>query len=254
MKKFVVLCAMLLAATATMVKSAGAVATIDIAWNGCAFDADNSPVHSSNINFLCDGSRDDTNPYRLQASLHAPTGGYPSLAALQAQFDIQDETGPLPAFWAFETGGCNESSLSVTAAKPSTCGTAANNPWVPSSDAQGFVLSYTRSGNRAHMEVVVTTLPTSAQNLASDTDYFLFGLLINENNVGSCPGCTDKVSIVFNSVKLESSAPTINADPLIVSQAGAFGNCGSVNGAGAGTCAATSTTKKTWGAVKSLYR
>lgn len=260
MKKFAVLCALLLAATATMATSAGAVATIDAAWGNCAFD--NTPVHTSNVTFICDGGGSDGagGTYKLFATLHAPTGGYPQMAALQAQFDVQDETGPLPAFWAFETGGCNADYLSVNAVKPATCGTTANTPWVPANDAQGFVLDYQRAGNRAHMEVVVTTLPTSAQNLASDADYFLFNLAISEDSFNNappgCAGCGDKVAIVFNSIKLESSAPgpSLNADPLVVSQSGSFGNCGSTNGASAGTCAATPTQKKTWGAVKSLYR
>ncbi len=258
MKKFAVLCALLLAATATMATSAGAVATIDLAWGNCAFD--NTPVHTQNVTFACDGGGPGGTglPYVAYATLHAPTGGYPQLAALQAQFDIQDETGPLPDFWAFETGGCNAPYLSVISTKPSTCGVLANSPWVPATDAQGFVLDYVRAGNRAHAEVVMTTLPTSAQNLASDADYFLFGLGISEdsfnNSPPGCSGCGDKVSVVFNSVKMESSAPGVNVEALIVDQAGSFGNCGSVNGAGAGTCAATPTQNKTWGAVKSLYR
>jgi hypothetical protein len=254
MKKFSVLCALALAAT--MATQAGAVATSDLAWDNCAFD--NTPVHNPNITLACDGSRDATAPYRLFATVHAPTGGYPKLVALQAQLDLQDQTGPMSDFWAFEPGGCNEAYLSVNAAKPSTCGTVANNPWVPASDAQGFVLAYSRSGNRAHMEVVVTTLPTSAVDMLSDVDYYLFNLLINEdsfnNSPPGCAGCGDQVSVVFNSVKMESSAPSVNADPLVVSQAGTFGNCGSTNGASAGTCAATPTQNKTWGAVKSLYR
>ena len=80
MKKYSVLCALALAAT--MATQAGAVATIDVAWDNCAFDA--TPAHNQNVTFACDGSRDATAPYRLFATLHAPTGGYPSLAALQA--------------------------------------------------------------------------------------------------------------------------------------------------------------------------
>ncbi len=234
---------------------ARAVATIDLTWDNCAFD--NTPAHSQNVTFACNGSRDATNPYRLFATLRAPAGGYRGLAALQAQIDLQDESGTLPPFWGFEPGGCNEAYLAVQTTRPPTCGTTANNPWVPASDAEGFVLIFNRMGNRSRMEVVVTTLPLSAQNLASDGDYYLFDVAINEdsfiNSPPGCTGCGSKVGMVFNSVKLESSAPFLNADPLVVSQSGSIGTCAMVNGASIAFCNVP-TQNRTWGAVKALYR
>src|SRR5436190_5844099 len=112
--------------TALFLSSAGAAianGTLDLAWDNCAFGL--TPLPSHDRTFACDGS---PVPARLYATFRVLPPVYPKFAAMEARFDLEDQSGALPDFWAFEAGGCNESALTFAHARPAGCGTTDNDP------------------------------------------------------------------------------------------------------------------------------
>jgi hypothetical protein len=78
----------------------------------------------------------------------------------------------------------------------------------------------------------------------------MFHFVFNTSNRNACPGCLDKVAIVWNLAEIyPESGPTVY---LTGPDKGSV--CATINGATPGTCAATPTRNTSWGMIKSLYR
>jgi hypothetical protein len=243
MKKYLVICAAALTVCAT-----AAYAGVDLSWDGCPPNA----AATGNKVFVCDGS----GFYQLWAN-YQPSVPIANFIGIQGQVDIQSAVGPISPFWAFELGGCNETSFAPTDARGVTAPTCNIPTQFGTTGAAGTdVFQYTRSGapNRALYQFA-DARTTSVATIAAGSNQYAFTLNIDELNApgaggADCAGCGDNVAFVLNEIDVASTTNPIQPE----TGPGLRGNCGTANGASAGTCAATPTQNKSWGSVKALYR
>src|SRR5262245_24519116 len=244
MKKTLLITGVLLALTATMASAGG----INLAWNDCfgAGGGNNKP-------FACNA---DTGNNDLYISYDPPLN-IPDLNGSNPLLDLQSASTPLPAWWQMKNiGTCRQNSISAISAITGTC----PDSWAGVGVAG--VAAYLTTGvlpsmplNRARILGSVSVPGASAQPVDPGTEYFC--LLIRVNNAktagaAGCAGCQDPVCIVLNEVLLTSNNSGDNriTDPLANNfamwQGGAIGP--------PGCPAATPTSNRTWGQLKSIYR
>lgn len=221
----------------------------DLRWDACAADAG-----VANKNFACDT---DDGSHTMVASfmLAQPITG---LFFAEAVIDlIVAGNQPVPAWWDFND--CRLFALSADATPDPAavnCG-----DWSGGTGA-AVMSSYTSAGTIAPGDsashrrgTVIAGVNPPGVNVAANTDYFLFNLvLVNSGTLdpGGCAGCSVPVCIVLNSIRFADtafqeittlSAPTAPGSNFATWQGGAGANCLSVPAK-----------RTTWGAVKSLYR
>src|SRR5262245_38940509 len=115
MKKLLLICAGLM----LVASSAFAQNGLHMAWNACPNTAGNSP----NGDFLCDASA--VHQLYGTVSVGAPVAG---IVAMDGIIDLAFQSADVPSFWQFQSGGCNETGVAISPAKPSVgCGAALAN-------------------------------------------------------------------------------------------------------------------------------
>jgi len=184
--------------------------------------------------------------------------------------DIRSASATLPAWWAFKNAGtCRTASLTMN----STISASAVNclDWANGA-AAGGIGAYNigaRGANTARLVAALAVAADAAADLVPGTEYFSFNLNINNLKTvgtGSCAGCQNPVCIVFNSIAVVQPVPLVGVkltgpsngtDSNFATWQGGAGVTvppGPWTGGGIGCPAATPTTNKTWGQVKTLYR
>ena len=251
MKRVTLLCGLLLAMTATV---AAAAPGVGLHWNACVGDAG-----TVNRNFACNsnaGTNQLVGSFELGADL-------PGVVGTEIVVDFASAGASLPAWWAFKNvGTCRQASLTMNTVISAT---ATCVDWAAGAGAGG-IGAYnigTRGPNTARMVAALAVAASGAADLAPGTEYFSFNMLINNAKTvgtGACAGCQTAVCIVFNSINVVPPAPAVGIK--LTGPSNGFdadfatwqGGAGVVVGGVSGCGAATPTSNKTWGAVKSLYR
>ena len=252
MKKITLLCGLLLAVTASV---AAAGAGVGLRWLAC-----NGDGGAANRSFACN-SNSGTNllvgTFELGADL-------PGTVGTEIVIDFASADPTLPAWWTFKNAGtCRTASLTMN----STISASAVNclDWANGA-AAGGIGAYNigaRGANTARLVAALAVAADAAADLVPGTEYFSFNMNINNAKTvgtGSCAGCQTAVCIVFNSINVVPPAPAVGikltgpSNGFDADFASWQGGAGVVVGGVTGCGAATPTSNKTWGAVKSLYR
>jgi len=250
MKRVTLLCGLLLALTATV---AAAGPGVGLHWNACIVDGG-----VVNRNFACNsnnGSNQLVGSFEMGANL-------PGVVGTEIVVDIASAGATLPAWWQFKNvGTCRTAAMTMNQV---ISGTATCVDWALGASAGG-IGAYNigaRGPNTARMVAALAVAASGAADLEPGTEYFSFNLLVNNTKTvgtGSCAGCQVPVCIVFNSVNVVPPAPAIGVK--LTGPSNGFdadfatwqGGAGVVVDGVSGCGAATPTSNKTWGAVKSLY-
>ena len=242
MKKAILLCGMLLAASATLASAAG----VNLAWNNCAGDAG-----VQNITFACNTNTGN----RGLVGSFVVDGDIPIVNGNELVVDLQSASAALPDWWQFTTAGvCRQTALSIAAHNGANCPDMFEGQ--ASMNIAAYQLAKHGLANEARILCVNAVQAAAVVTLFAGQEYGIARWTItNSKTVGSpsCTGCTVPVCIVFNSANITTDAGlndtklTAAANPgsnFVTWQGGAGTNCP----------AATPTKNATWGSVKSLYR
>lgn len=194
-----------------------------------------------------------------------------------------DPVPPLPAFWHFETGGCNENGSYGTLIMPADAA-GRQNPWgLGGGAAQMFVQYAPDYPSVGRGQFIVSIARWTPITLVPGQRYFAFRLVLNTCDADACGGCDlsggveASSAILTNtdgqSLYLDGHVPA--DDPLVCMNTGGW--CGVINArdpiadveagrspAGDAAfkpvnqvetlCAPVPVRERTWGAVKTLYR
>ena len=250
MKKVTLLCALLLAVSATVAAAAG----VGLRWTSCLTDGG-----AINRTFACN-SNNGTNT--LIGTFETNAAGLLHTSGNEVVIDLASQSTPLPAWWAFKNAGtCRSAALTmnfVNSALAVNC-----TDWAVGA-AAGGIGAYNiglRGPNTARLVAALAVAPDNLQDLVSGQEYFSFNLVIsNVKTVGGCAGCSDPVCIVFNSINL--TTPVLANNIFLTGPSNGTdsnyctwqGGGSPVVGAVTGCPQATPTRNKTWSQVKSLYR
>ena len=242
MKKAILLCGMLLAASATLASAAG----VNLAWNNCAGDAG-----VQNITFACNTNTGN----RGLVGSFVVDGDIPIVNGNELVVDLQSASAALPDWWQFTTAGvCRQTALSIAAHNGANCPDMFEGQ--ASMNIAAYQLAKHGLANEARILCVNAVQAAAVVTLFAGQEYGIARWTItNTKTVGSpsCTGCTVPVCIVFNSASISDDVAasevrlTTAANPgsnYVTWQGGAGTNCP----------AAVPTRNTTWGSVKSLYR
>lgn len=261
MKKFLALCAgMMLLASAAMAQTNG----LQLAWNNCANVAGSAPAAQFDCAPL-DGSI-----YQLFGtfSLASPAA---NVIAVDNIIDnlFPDTPTSVPAFWQFQTGGCNNSGIALGNSKPvGLCGGGTvNTITLCGSGGSGcpasFITAYgvgVGGPNRGRLLMTLARSAAAPVTLGNTVRHFAFVLNFFMDNApdgagGGCDGCNASVGTTWNNAIFYNNAvggSTDEATAVVLSSTDP-GSTPSV-GANCVSCVSVSGKSKTWGQLKSLYR
>jgi hypothetical protein len=237
MKKALLISGALLALTSSTALAGG----VNFAWTECL-----SGGGVSNRTFACN-TNTGTNVAIGSFMLTQPMADFVSVEVV---VDLQAQDPALPAWWTFSpaVGNCRGSVLSMTFDFSVLAGGCADPFGQP---ATGSLANYSPNGNRARA-LGVAAIDAGAPAAVSDaTEYYGVRMAITNAKTagaGNCAGCNIPVALVLNSINAVGLTGNEFNGNVIAS------NCITWQSATAGTCAATPTQNKTWGAIKSIYR
>lgn len=230
------------------------VGGVNLRWDSCHGDGG-----AQNRNFACDtNSGVDV----LVGSI-ATTSNITNVSGLTFAVELASASAGLPAWWGFKNvGTCRQISLTMSVALPP--GAANCLDWTNGLSSSGIgVYQVGIHGANTARIVAVSAVPNgSATTFVAGQEYLAFRYQINHAKTvgtGSCAGCSTPVCLRFlNAVlarypdeDLWTYGPTNQTDSDYATwQGGGV----PVTPGGSGCPAATPTRKRTWGAVKSLYR
>jgi len=242
MKKTLLISGLILALTASVASAGG----INLNWNNC--ESGSTPLPTKALTFACNVNTGAS--FTLMGSFD-PNGGQ-LVTAFDYLVDIESAGATLPPWWQFKNAGsCRAASMSMNTNFGATGPFDCVDPWSGSIGLQDF--SYAVTANTVRIYGFGSLPATTPVQVDAGTEYYGFALLINRaktTGLGSCAGCLDQVALVLNEMILydETGAKTIMTGPAAVQS-----NCAAWQGF-ANPCAATPTTKSTWGKIKSIYR
>jgi len=243
MKKAILLCGMLLAASATFASAAG----LNLAWNNCYADGgvqNRTSACTSNLGQA--GS--------LIGSFFSPADVI-EVSGAEIVVDLSSASPALPAWWQFKNvGSCRPTSLAIQAFDGLSCF-----DWA-AGQASMNIAAYQLGlhGPNSARILCVNAVPASAYGTLDQVNEFT-AMRLNVNNAlstgtGACDGCLDPVCIVFNSLNMTTNNNANNTKILNPAD-GVASNMAFWQGGAVPNCTLVVPTKnQTWGAVKALYR
>ena len=260
MKKLLALCAgLMLVASSAYAQANG----LHMSWNACA----NNAAHTFDAAFACDGT-----PHNLYGTFSV-AASTPGVVAMDGIIDYLFQSADVPSFWQFQSGGCNETGVAISAAKPTTvCGSLTENTTTVCSTggtgcsafitAYAFGPSINQPPNRGRMLVALARASTSPVTLAANTGtnaHYAWGLTYFEDNAqeigGTCGGCPTGVSLTWNQAVFYNTSAVGGGEGIAVAISSA--DAGSADASVVSNCSACSlvgTHHRSWGQLKSLYR
>jgi hypothetical protein len=263
MKKLLALCAgMMLIASAAMAQGA-----LHMTWNSCPNTAGAAP----SIAFSCDPINGGE-IYNLIGTFTV-AASTPGVVAMDGIIDWLFPNSPdVPAFWQFQGGGCNETGLVLIDGRPGTICATNNSITLCSSGGggcDGVITAYGLGSNvpalgalnRARLLITLARASTSPVTLAANVapaQHFAFQFQFFQDNAvgggaGECAGCNEPAAATWNQAIFYNTSALAGEEGIAVNLSSA--SPGSDANVGANGAAVTvSTTKKSWGSLKSLYR
>ena len=244
MKKTLLMVGALLALTAGIASAQGG---INLAWNDC------SPAGLSAKTFACASNTLSGAIMVASAVSPAPLDQF---VGEESEMIVQTNQPALSAWWGLQAGGCRGTTAVAAGfdftGGPFTC----TDPWSGAAAGGMNYLPNFGGANRAQLRTVCAIPGSTA--IDNSTEYYLFKVtLLGAKTTGanSCAGCTDGACIVLTQIKLVEVAGAPAGDYLVTNPIVNQHVTWQVGGTLAGNCpAATPTSTRTWGSVKSLYR
>ena len=177
-----------------------------------------------------------------------------SIFAMELVIDVDVATDVLPPWWHMEAGGCRQNDWGADAAKPFGCSDAWAGAGVAS--VQGWIPG-TPGGSSRHARLLVAAGlspgPAPLASLQAGVSYSVCRVLLREENPSNCDGCTIPACLVFNSLLLRRLPGSSVEEIFLSDPETAASNMLTWQGAGA-DCQSVPIRRRTWGAVKALYR
>jgi hypothetical protein len=232
---------------------ARAAGGVSLRWDSCYGDGG-----VQNKSFACDtntGSATLVGSFTPGADISQVSGNFIVL-------DLGFAGATTPQWWwlFFNFVTCRKTSLTFSRTAPGACV-----DWT-AGQAVGGISAYNigvRGPNTARLAAITAVPPNALADLFASQEYFSFSLTIDYQKTvgdGSCAGCASPGCLVTQFINLTTpntatnrtlSGPANGTDSDWATwQRGA----GVVVGGAVGCPAATPTAKRTWGAVKALYR
>jgi len=176
-----------------------------------------------------------------------------SVIAFELVLDADVADAALPEWWHMEPGGCRASGWAADATPATSC----LDPWAGQGVAayQGWIVGEP-AGSARHGRLLVAAAvgPGGFVRLEQDQPYTACRVLLRTNRTLSCAGCTTPACLVFNSLLIRR-LPGSNPEELLLSGADLAGGDRVLWQGGAGAdCQSVPVRRRTWGAVKALYR
>ena len=148
-------------------------------------------------------------PYSLVMNMQPPalTGFF----AVDLVLDLQTSQAALSPFWHFESGGCNEVGLTITANRSSipNVGCLSTVTGTTGAGVSSLITAYAPGfggASNARLLVTVARASSSPINLTAGSNYYLshliFALDLATEGGGSCDGCSEGATIFWNSATL----------------------------------------------------
>jgi hypothetical protein len=238
-----------------LLASAAYGAGVNLRWERCYGDAG-----LQNKNFACSsnaGGERLVGSFSLGADL-------PQVKEVQVKLYLASAGSDLPQWWWFYfPGTCRQPSLSTDLSAPLLVDACTD--WT-AGQATGGIVIYAIQWHGANTALLILdSSPTAGtEDLVAGQEYYDFTVVINHQKTvgaGSCAGCLTPVCFVLHDVTVMNT-PVHSNDVVLSGPANGTdsdwatwqGGGGVVVGGAVGCPAATPTAKRTWGAVKSLYR
>jgi hypothetical protein len=165
--------------------------------------------------------------------------------------------GPtLPSWWQVQPDGCRAGQL--VAVSPTGFEGECADPWSVTGSAVVQSLIYPRPGGDGRQLRVILGVGVpngQAFPLVAGEPILagVLGLHFARTNTGDCPGCTEPVCFVFNSLEIARAPGAPGADPApFVTPNPSFGN--QCTWGGGTACALVPVRARSWGQIKTLYR
>jgi hypothetical protein len=120
-------------------------------------------------------------------------------------------------WWAFRNAGtCRQTALSASADFTANAGTCVDY-WVggASGGLTNFESGFSGTANRARVKALYAVPPSAAGPLDPGNEYYALKFNISNAKTvgtGSCTGCTDKVCLVLNSIRITQAVGLGNFD------------------------------------------
>ena len=244
----------LLASLLLLASASARAGTLNLRWNACFVDGG-----VANRNFACNtnsGSQALVGSFVLPHDMVSVTGN-------EIVIDVGTAGATLASWWQFKNAGaCRMNSLSLNFVVPPAAVQCVD--WAGGA-AVGALLSYTPglpTPVSARLRVA-SAIQTPYVDLAANTEFFSFTLVINNLKTvgaGSCDGCSVGACIALKGVNVTSSDSRENTQVVPGGAGLGFVDALATWQGGAGVItgndcpAATPTRNQTWGGLKSLYR
>jgi hypothetical protein len=225
---------------------------ISLTWNDCP----GGVTASSDLAYACDANTDNFNLI-CSAVVSAPLAQ--SIGA-ELVLDIQSSQPGMPDWWRFDglgTGGCRAGTINGDfdySSSPTCTDVWAFNAFGGIQREQVGPPDHA-AGNQERIVGVGAVTSTDAVTIAPGTMYGLMRIVISSSNtvgVTPCAGCDQRMCIVFNSALIRRISGA-GGDVLLSTAASGNSNWATWQGSGA-DCTLVPTRRRTWGAIKSLYR
>lgn len=228
---------------------------VNLAWSNCA-----SEGGTSNLAFACDTNAGQS----VLVSSFVPEADLGGVTGIESVLDflVGDGVSPVPAWWDLApTTGCRFAggTLSANSTVDPANSTCVN--WATNNEAGG-VAAYQSNGDNfppasaaAHRRLILgfaVPQPDSASVLV-DHEYFAFNTVfknLHTVGTGSCSGCSEPVCFVLQSINVVAGAI---ASQYLSHGVAAGSNFATWQGTGP-DCRLVPTRRRTWSAVKDLYR
>jgi hypothetical protein len=225
---------------------------LDLTWNDCVLEST-----TENLNYANCGSEIRT--IRLYGSFKVPVQ-LPAFVAADVSMDLQEDgVGPLDKFWRMDSagdGGCNSSGIQIRidADVNGTCA-GETNPWGPGgANASAYFINFVNGQggpNRGRLLFSIARPTADPQRLDPKVNYYMANFDINSSQRAACPGCTSKVTLIWNSAIMYD----LTGNTVTLVGANKLGNCAEINApVSKSPCSKDATQKQSWSRLKSLYR
>ena len=218
-----------------------------LTWSGCAQDVQATSDRAS----AC-------NPGDSQSLYCAFTlaQAVDSVVALEIVVDLEAMSATLPAWWEVGKGGCRAGALAPDAEfAQASCAV----PWQGLVQGPSVLLAGVFPGeprgeaNQARLKITVAVLPDSFRRLNAGEMYYAARLLLSNDLTAGCSGCQIPTCLVLNSIVIGRLEGAPGGNLLLETPGPMNANRATWQGSGA-DCAAVAVKRRTWGALKELYR
>ncbi len=224
-----------------------------LTWGDCALGGAGNP----NLSIPCE-SDDGENALYCAFSL---AQAIDQVLGIELVVDLQSDLDPLPDWWRFESGvptpppGCRLGALG--ASRDFSGAPTCTDPWAGTT-GDALVADYTpgspRGGtNQARIRAVADVSVGPALALDGSHTYYGLKLILRNSGTSVCSGCASPVCLVLNSIWLRRPGVP-GGDVLLTAPGPGNANWATWQASASQNCAAVPVRRRTWGALKSLYR